>query len=188
MKTLKFVGVMLIAFSLIFAMSCDNGSSSDNNPQTGGAATIVEDFAGTPTIGGMGWNDNDFTVVIADEALSITTSNYNAAAYVAIALTDGATLADYSSVSFDATFASGDLTGKEMYLYAFPAAPTSGLGYATDGTGYLASNASADMVDGTITFDISANTSDLAGTVYFAFGFNNSGAVWTADNFTVAVQ
>jgi len=141
-----------------------------------------------------GWSTDEVTAVVADDivnsgnkVMSVTSTNYNTAAVVSFDLPADTTLADYSTITYKAYYASGDVGYKVNKIFAYDTAPATGVDYDEANSTAIGSfnrelDASTDWE--TISIDIT-NTSTLAGTVYLSIGSNNSGAVIYYDDITL---
>ena len=136
-----------------------------------------------------GWGAGDITVTVVDDPLApetgnnvmrTVTTNWNAAPALMFRIPEGRTLADYSQLRFRGHFAVGDVGWKLISVAAYTAVPTGSFPpTVTIGSYNRARAASTAWED--IRINI-AGSSAITGTVYLAFGFNNSGSTWFADN------
>ncbi len=138
-----------------------------------------------------GWNQANITVEVADDPLNtgnnvmrITNTNWNAAPALMFTLKEGTTLADYTQFKFKGRFSTGDVGWKQIRVIAYTNVPAGPFDNAnqqgvTIGSFNRARPASTEWED--ITINI-AGSNQLTGTIYLAFGFNNSASTWFADN------
>jgi hypothetical protein len=169
--------------------------------QTAVATVDFEADAIGTTYPGMGWNAADINAEVVDnpygaasKVLRVRQGNYNAAPVLALTLPAGTTLSDVTSFTFDAYFAQGDVGWKSIVVEAYGSMPTHEFNREANRLGSYARNQGGSTAWETITIDIT-NTSELTGTVYFAFGFNGAGTgdiggsgvqtTWYADNVTL---
>lgn len=134
------------------------------------------------TFNGIGWAPEDVAAVVADDpvtsgnnVLQCTINNYNAAPVLEFTLPEGKTLADYTSFTYKAYFAQGDVGWKDIVVEAYQEMPTAQAftdAAAKIGSWNRAMGGSTEWED--ITIDIT-NTSSISGTFYIAFGINCAG-------------
>ena len=193
---------MLVLLTVILTMFALTGCPAPTaNPS--GAPTITEDFEGYAlgawTGGLLAWNTGtDITATVVTDplgthgnVLEVVTTDYNSAVIVPITIPVGHDLSEYASVSVDVIWSSGDVTFKDVLVYAFAAAPTGA--FYNDSQTCTTSNyiglqgngvAAADAANWASPLSIAIAGGALTGTIYVPIGTNNSGSTMYIDNIT----
>jgi GH35 family endo-1,4-beta-xylanase/TPP-dependent 2-oxoacid decarboxylase len=163
------------------------------------AQNITQNFEGytigdSVSIGHVSYAPGDIKTVIAtdplvsgNQVLKVTTTNYGAGPVIMFVLPAGKTLADYDSLTFNAYYTAGDLSFKLIYAEGFQTKPTTHS--LNDSDTLYSYNRTLGASTAWERISLAAKkTSAFHDTVYIAFGTNNSGATWYADNVTLIAK
>ena len=164
-------------------------------PETSGPKSTndFEDKQLGETEHAIGWGGMEAVIAedplaSGNQVLKFTPNNYNSAPVLVFTLPEGDKLSDYSTFTFNAHWAQGDVAQKEIAVYAWSTLP-SGQFIADNGTllGVLYRDEAVSTSWEFTEIDIT-NSLELEGTVFIAFGINCAGTkdevttIWYADD------
>ncbi len=209
MKEFKFFMFVLIA--LFTLNSCDLGNKDDTKATPSGDTTpagdttpvaVIQDFESYSVADVLLHYsyDGDTATAVADDpittgnnVLKVGVNTWNTGAVVTLEIPTGKTLADYTSLDFNAYYESGDLHYKDYFVFAFSETADdwdySGTDAITETSLGTVSTADQSTLPAeawsNISIDITDNASTLTGTVYLVLGFNGDTSVYYLDDVTL---